>query len=100
MLKEHNYVFKRVNMVIDLVLTAGAVVIAHGLRNAVLAPYFFPEVFREPAHFRDYAWLAYTMPVFMVFFLRHYGYYQSQRIRSFGSTLWTIFLSAVATTIA
>ncbi|MGI8908003.1 MAG: sugar transferase [Candidatus Sumerlaeaceae bacterium] len=100
MLKEHNYVFKRVNMAIDLVLTAGAVVVAHGLRNAVLAPYFFPEVFREPARFADYAWLAYTMPLFMVAFLRHYGYYQSQRIRSFGSTMGAVIVSAVLTTVA
>ena len=100
MLKEHNYVFKRVNMAIDLVLTAGAVVAAHGLRNAVLAPYFFPDVFREPAHFADYAWLAYAMPLFMVVFLRHYGYYQSQRIRSFGNTMGAVIISAVLTTLA
>lgn len=100
MLKEHNYVFKRVNMAIDLALTAGSVVIAHSLRNAVVAPYLFPEVFREPARFADYAWLAYTMPLFMVAFLRHYGYYQSQRIRSFGSTMKAVFISAALTTVA
>jgi exopolysaccharide biosynthesis polyprenyl glycosylphosphotransferase len=99
MLKEHNYVFKRVNMAIDLVLTAGSVLIAHGLRNAVLAPWLFPEVFRKPAHLSDYWWLVYTLPIFMVFFLRHFGYYQSQRIRSFGSTMGAVIVSAIWTSI-
>src|SRR5688500_2841319 len=100
MLKEHNYVFRRVNMGIDLVLAAGSVWVAHWLRNAVVAPYFFPEIFREPTHFSDYAWLAYTIPVSMVLFLRHYGYYHSQRVKPFASTLGAVFLSAVGTTIA
>lgn len=100
MLKEHNYVFRRVNMGIDLVLAAGSVWVAHWLRNAVVAPYLFPELFREPTRFSDYAWLLYTTPVLMVLFLRHYGYYHSQRVRTVASTLGSVFLSALGTTVA
>jgi len=100
MLKEHNYVFRRVNMALDVALAAGSVWIAHWLRNAVLAPYFFPRVFREPSHFSDYAWLAYTTPLIMLLFLRHYGYYNSQRVKPFAATMGAVVLSAVGTTIA
>lgn len=100
MLKEHNYVFRRVNMGMDLVLAAGSVLAAHWLRNAVLAPYFFPELFREPSEIKQYAWLLYTTPVIMVLFLRHYGYYNSQRVRPLAATLGAVFLSAVGTTVA
>jgi exopolysaccharide biosynthesis polyprenyl glycosylphosphotransferase len=100
MLKEHQYVFTRINMAIDLCLTAVSVILAHLLRNQVLAPYVFPQVFREPACFSDYSWLAWVLPVIMVVFLAHNRYYASQRLRSFGETSRAILLSAIETTVA
>lgn len=100
MLKEHQYVFNRVNVVMDMALTAASVGLAHLLRNAVLAPYLFPEVFRELSSFSDYCWLAWTLPVVMVLFLRHNGYYLSQRVRPLRETFNSVVLSAIETCVA
>ena len=94
MLKENDYVFHRANVAADLALTALAVVGAHHLRNAVLAPYFLPDVFRQPSRFADYAWLAAAMPVAMVLAMAANGCYRSQRTRGFGSTLRAVAASA------
>lgn len=99
MLKERDYVFRRVNMGIDFALTALSVGVAHVLRNEVIAPYLLPNVFREPAHFSDYSWLAWTMPFVMVAFLARNGYYSSQRVKTFAETCKSILLSAVETAL-
>lgn len=100
MLREHQYVFSRVNQAADLVLTSCAVWLAHVLRNAVLAPYIMPQIFRVPSQLADYIWLLWVLPPIMVGFLAYNGYYASQRVRSFGQRFRTIFLSAFETTIA
>ncbi len=98
MLKEHNFIFQRANMAADMGLTAASVLAAHVLRNLVLGPYFFPDVFRHPSRLADYSWLLWVMPVGMVAALAYNGYYSSQRIRSFWETFRIIAVSAVATT--
>ncbi|MBX7245840.1 MAG: sugar transferase [Candidatus Sumerlaeaceae bacterium] len=100
MLKEHQYVFQRLNMVADMFLTAIAVLLSHWLRNEVIAPYLLPTLFRLPSNFSDYAWLLYVLPFVMVFFLRANGYYNSQRLKMFFPLLRTAFVSAVETAIA
>ncbi len=99
MLREHQYVFNRVNMLFDLALTGLSVWLAHLLRNALIGPYLLPDVFPKPARFADYAWLAYTLPPVMVILLRLNGYYHSQRIRPFGETARIVFFSAVETAV-
>jgi exopolysaccharide biosynthesis polyprenyl glycosylphosphotransferase len=100
MLKEHHYIFSRVNMAIDFVLTGVSVWIAHLLRNHVVGPYLLPDLFPRPAEFSNYSWLAYTLPFIMVGALRLNGYYQSQRIRPFGDAVRAVVLSAVETAVA
>lgn len=99
MLKEHNYIFQRANMAADCVLTGLAVLGAHYLRNYVLAPYFFPDLFREPSRLQDYAWLIWALPLVMVASLAYNGYYSSQRIRTFWETCRIIAVSAAITTV-
>lgn len=100
MLKEHQYVFSRLNMVVDFGLTALSVWVAHLLRNHVVAPYLLPNLFPEPASFADYAWLAWTLPFITVLTLHLHGYYQSQRLRSFGDTSRIVFLASLETAVA
>lgn len=97
MLKEHNFIFQRANMAADFGLTALAVVLAHYVRNLVLAPWFLPDLFREPSYLSDYAWLIVVMPAFMVAALAYNGYYSSQRVRAFWETFRIIALSAAVT---
>jgi exopolysaccharide biosynthesis polyprenyl glycosylphosphotransferase len=100
MLKEHHYIFSRVNMAIDFALTGLSVWIAHLLRNHIVGPYLLPDLFPQPAQFSDYSWLAYTLPFIMVAALRHNGYYQSRRVRPFGDAVRVVALSAVETAVA
>ena len=100
MLKEHQYVFNRINVVLDMALTAVSVWLAHVLRNAVLAPYFFPSLFPQPSSFSHYAWLTWALPPIMILFLRQNGYYESQRVRPLQFTFNSIIISAVETCVA
>ncbi|MCX7716851.1 MAG: sugar transferase [Candidatus Sumerlaeaceae bacterium] len=100
MLKEHQYIFKQVNMAVDLGVAVVAVLVSHWLRNAVLAPYFLPELLRHPARLSDYAYLVLLVPVAVVGTLSYNGYYASQRLRTTGDSLRAIVMAAVVATAA
>lgn len=99
MLKERQYIFSRANMLVDMVLSAGAVSAAHWLRNDVLAPYFFPDLLRYPSKLDDSAWLFAATPLFALFFLARNGYYNVEHWREARSVWHRILLSAVQATI-
>jgi exopolysaccharide biosynthesis polyprenyl glycosylphosphotransferase len=100
MLKEHQYVFSRLSMLADVILTAISVLVAHWLRNAVLARYFFPTIFQAPTHLSDYLWLFWMLPFIMIAFLAHNKYYASQRVRTFEQTFSAVAFSAFETAVA
>ncbi len=99
MLKENDYIFSRLSMALDLAVTALAVLIAHALRNYVLAPYVFPEVFRYTSRLSDYWWLLALLPVITVILLRYNGYYQSQRVRNVGSVVAAILAASAGASL-
>lgn len=100
MLKEHQYIFARINMALDLALGALSVALAQVLRNEVLGPYVFPNLFGEATRLADYAWLVLVYPVLLVVFLHHNKYYSSQRIRSFAQTFGAILISSMEASAA
>lgn len=87
-------------MGLDLALAAAAVLVAHALRNHVLAPYLLPDVFQAPSRLTDYAWLIWALPLLMVLFLRHNRYYSSHRVSSFGGIFRIVAVSALETSVA
>lgn len=95
MLKEHQYIFQRVNMGLDLALSVGAVFVAHFLRNLVVAPYLMPDILRHPTQLSDYGWVVWLLPVLVVAFLAQNGYYASQRVSSLRDSFKALALSAV-----
>jgi len=94
MLKEKDYIFSRLNMLIDLGVAAFSFVAAHLLRNYVLSPYFAPTLL-APSNFRHYAWLMAVFPVIAIVVLALNGYYRSQRIRNTPEIVKTILVSSL-----
>jgi exopolysaccharide biosynthesis polyprenyl glycosylphosphotransferase len=85
MLKENEYILSRVNIALDWLLAAGALLSAHFLRNYVLAPYIVPDLFRARSGFQDYSWLLLFLPTVTVILLSYYGHYRSIRTRSWSN---------------
>jgi exopolysaccharide biosynthesis polyprenyl glycosylphosphotransferase len=81
MLKEKDYIFSRLNMLIDMGVATIAFIAAHLLRNHVLSPYIAPTIL-APSKFSHYAWLLLVFPIITVIVLAFNNYYNSQRIRN------------------
>ena len=94
MLREKAYIFGRVNALVDFLLGIAAFFIAYWLRVQILAPYFFPNLFRL-ATLRNQLWLLVLMPPLAVVALIFNGYYTSQRIRTTFEVLRTVVFSVV-----
>lgn len=99
MLKEKAYIFGRINVLLDLALGAAAFFLAYSLRAHVLAPYFFPNLFR-PTTLSDQLWLLVLMPPLAVLALAYNGYYSSQRIRNDWEIFRTIAISVGEAAVA
>lgn len=99
MLRDKDYIFGRINLVVDLLLTALALLATHALRNLVLGPYVFPEIFRFPSNLADYWWLLLILPVVSVSLLAYYGHYGSERVRSTGSVVVTILMATIGASL-
>ena len=100
MLREHQYIFSRLNMVTDFALAASSLWVAHLLRNYVVVPYLLPNVYPPFVPFSDYVGLIWILPFLTVIFLRFHGYYQSQRIKVFGATARAVALGSLETAVA
>ncbi len=100
MLKEKDYVFSRLNMVLDFAMSASAVLAAHLLRNYVLAPYIVPDIFRFQSNLKDYWWLLIYLPFLTVILLQYYGYYRSQRVRSIWTVLGAILFATIGASLS
>ncbi len=94
MLKEKNYIFSRLNMLMDATLAALAFAAAHFLRNLVLSPWLFPNLL-APSRFRHYAWLLPVFPVVTVAVLALNRAYDSQRVRDTSRIVRGLFVSSL-----
>lgn len=85
MLRQRIILFKRLNIVVDLLITAASFVLAYYLRL------FYPGSQLEPiGPFSDYSWiLLLILPVWWVLFNMHGAYY-SQRTTPFMSLTWMV----------
>ena len=85
MLRERIILFKRLNIVVDLFITAGTFVLAYYLRK-----YFVGDELAEIGSFSDYIWiLGMILPVWWILFNMHGAYY-SQRTTPFLSLTWMV----------
>jgi len=92
MLKEYDYVLRKINYGVDFALSLLALYIAHLLRH-FLAVFIVPQ-FIGPAGFFDYGPMPFILPVLTLIVLSYNGYYRSQRLRL---RLWdTLRLVAVS----
>ena len=98
MLKEKDYIFSRLNMLIDLFVAAAAFIAAHLLRNYILSPYFAPGLL-APSRFGQYAWLLLIFPPVTVIVLGFNGYYNSQRIRHTSQIMKKLLVVSVEVTV-
>jgi len=95
MLREHDYIFSRLNMTLDFALAAGSVYLGHLFRNEIAAPYLAPRIFLFPSHWMEYWWLALLLPAVTVLLLHMLHLYRSQRVRA----LRSVFLRVAGCTI-
>ncbi len=98
MLKEKDYIFSRMNILMDISLAALAFLAAHILRNRILSPYIAPTLL-APSDFRHYAWLLFVFPPLTVIVLAFNGYYNSQRIIRTSETLKMLLVSSLEVTV-
>ena len=81
MLKEKDYIFSRLNMLIDIGAAACAFLAAHVLRNSLFSPYIAPTLM-APSRLSHYARFMPVFAIAAVIILAANGYYNSQRIRN------------------
>lgn len=98
MLKEKDYIFSRMNMLMDIGVAAAAFGAAHLLRNYLLSPYIAPTLL-APSDFSHYAWLAPVFPIVTVIILAANGYYNSQRIRNAPQIAKTLAMASIETMV-
>lgn len=79
MLKEKNYLFQRLNQLLDLLLIVAAFFVALWTRNALVIPYLFP--FEPIIDVRLHHWLIWIMAPVMILAQKYTGVYNSQRLR-------------------
>jgi len=100
MLKENEYIRGIANVLADMAVAALALVLAHAVRNYVLAAYLLPEVFRYQSKFQDYWWLVFFLPLLTVAFLYFIGHYRSVRTRNWGSVLAAYCMATIGAALA
>lgn len=99
MLRERDYVFKNLNLIADFFLAIIAFLLAHYLRNLLLAPYFFPN-FLLPSKLSHYYFLLFIFPPLMIGILLFNGYYRSQKLLQLREIFKTISLSCLEIVVA
>lgn len=96
MLKEKNYLFQRLNQLIDLLLITVAFFVAVGLRNWILVPNFFPTY--PIISLEGHHWLLWIMAPVMILTQMVLGIYNSQRMQRTSDLLMPIFIATIVTT--
>jgi len=110
MIRERQYIFLRVNLVIDMLLSIAALCAAYYLRGSLsilyamypdLFPAWIPEIipYEESHLFNEYAWLFPTCAVLWPLALNRLGYYDLYDLQRTGARRWTIFKASLFSTI-
>ena len=112
MIHERQYIFLRINMVVDMVLAMVALVAAYytrGLVAAVLSeaelflplPLWFPAVapYDEPHLFREYVWLFPTCAVLWPAMLNRWGYYDLYDLHRADARRWCVVKASVLSVV-
>jgi len=85
MLKERGAILSKINVTLDLCLTAFSFILAYYLRSN-LTPSLFPPL----APFPNYLWLLYIILPLWGVLLHYNGVYQSQRLETIFQSCWRI----------
>jgi hypothetical protein len=80
MLKEKNYLFSRLNQLLDFLVIVVAFFVALSSRNALLVPNFFPTA--PIIHLAQHHWLIWIMAPVIIIGQMTLGIYNSQRLQS------------------
>lgn len=99
MLRERDYIFKNISILVDFFLAVGAFLLAHFLRNWILSPYIFPE-YLLPSNLSHYYLLFILFPPLTIIILLLNGYYRPQRLVKFGNIIKIITISCIEIIIA
>lgn len=98
MLKEKNYLFQRLNQLLDVLLIIVAFFAAHWARNTVIAPNFLPTL--PVISVEQHHWLIWFMAALILLAQQRLGVYNSQRVRTTWETNRLILASvAMATAV-
>lgn len=100
MLKENEYILGKLNVALDWLVAALALLIVHFLRNYILGPFIVPEVFRFRSLLTDYWWLAFFLPTITVMVLGYYGHYRTMRTRPWNHLLGAHLLATTSAGLA
>ena len=106
MINERQYIFLRVNMVLDMVLAMAALVGAYYTRAFIAAlmgpfelllPPWFPSIaaYDESHLFREYLWLFPTCAILWPMALNRWGYYDFYDFRNAGARRWIVVKASV-----
>lgn len=98
MLKENKYIFKNLNILLDIFLVIAAFWLAHFIRNEVLSTYILPLVvpYRQISAYILY--LVVFLPIFIIS-LNYNEYYHSQRMKTPFQVTRIIFVSIIVSTM-
>jgi len=101
MVHERQYIFLRLNLVIDMALSAVAIIAAYYTRSVIAFLYFnfldflpdwFPEIppYEESHLFLEYFWLFPFCIILWPMALNKWGYYDIYDFKKPGSRFWTV----------
>jgi exopolysaccharide biosynthesis polyprenyl glycosylphosphotransferase len=99
MIHARDYTFKYINIIIDFCLAIVAFLLAHCLRNLVLAPYFFPN-FLLPSSLGQYIQLLFIFPPLAILILSFNGYYRPLRMMQYSKIFSSITISCIEILVA
>lgn len=93
MIREYNYVLKRLSITLDILLGVAAFFLAFLFKNYGPWYYVYPTLFRPDASLLSALPTLILLPVATVLALAHNGYYGSHRVLRFGTIAGRIGLS-------
>jgi len=110
MVHERQYIFLRINLVIDMLLSMAALVAAYYLRTALaytyssvpaLFPAWFPEIvpYEESHLFIEYIWLFPICAILWPLVLNRVGYYDLYDLRQPITRRWMIIKASLFSTV-
>ena len=110
MVHERQYIFLRLNLVIDMALSAMAIVAAYFTRSVIAILYIklqsflpgtFPEIlpYEESHLFFEYLWLFPFCIILWPMALNRWGYYDIYDFKKAGSRFWTVLKASLISVV-